>query len=137
MGSNNHGNLANQGDYFSLRDTERRYRSRLNENAPTTPRIRRDDNTGSVEQRRQFVKPSTFDGNTPWSDFKSHFEVCSELNGWTLNEKGMYLAVSLRGGAQGVLGILASYQRRDYLSLCKALEQIFAPSNQTIYTEHN
>ena len=130
-GSTNHGNLANQGDDFSLRDTEHRYQSRLNENAPPTPRIRRSGNTGSVEQRRQFVKPSTFDGNTSWSDFKSHFEVCSELNGWTHNEKGMYLAVSLRGNAQGVLGNLPSYEQRDYLSLCKALEQRFAPSNQT------
>jgi hypothetical protein len=43
----------------------------------------------------------------------------------------MYLAVSLRGNAQGVLGNLPSYEQRDFLYLCKALEQRFAPDNQT------
>ena len=45
-----------------------------------------------------------------------------------LMKKGV---VSLRGSAQGVLGNLPSYEQRDYRSLCKALEQRFAPSNQT------
>jgi hypothetical protein len=45
-----------------------------------------------------------FDGSTSWTNFKSHFEVCSELNEWSQNEKGMYLAISLRGNAQRVLG---------------------------------
>ena len=39
--------------------------------------------------------------------------------------------VSLRGSAQGVLGNLPSYEQHDYRSLCKALEQRFATSNQT------
>jgi hypothetical protein len=46
------------------------------------------------------VKPDKFDGSTSWVNFKSHFEICAELNGWTLTEKGMYLAVALRGQAQ-------------------------------------
>ena len=80
MGSTNQGHLANQCDHYSLRDTERRYQSRLNENAPANQEAEGVAITGSVEQRRQFTKPSTFDGSTSWSDFKSHFEVCSELN---------------------------------------------------------
>lgn len=56
----------------------------------------------SVDQKRNFIKPATFDGCTNWSDFKSHFEVCVELNCWSVNEKGMYLAVSLRGNAHEV-----------------------------------
>ena len=45
-----------------------------------------------------------------------------------LMKKGV---VSLKSSAQGVLGNLPSYEQRDYLSLCKALEQRFATSNQT------
>ena len=76
-------------------------------------------------------KPATFDGSTSWSDFKSHFDVFAELNGWSSQEKGMYLAVSLRGNAQGVLGNLPGADQRDYNALCIALEQRFAPTNQT------
>ena len=43
----------------------------------------------------------------------------------------MYLAVSLRGNAQGVLGNLPGAAQRDYNALCIALEQRFAPTNQT------
>jgi hypothetical protein len=41
------------------------------------------------------VKPDKFDGTAAWLDFKSHFDVCTELNGWPNSEKGMHLAVSL------------------------------------------
>lgn len=43
----------------------------------------------------------------------------------------MYLAVSLRGNSQGVLGNLPSYDQRNYDALCKALQQRFAITNQT------
>ena len=52
---------------------------------------------GSLDQKRHSIKPATFDGSTSWSDFRAHFEVCAELNCWSAREKGMYLAVSLRG----------------------------------------
>ncbi|MCG7870401.1 MAG: hypothetical protein JAY74_29030, partial [Candidatus Thiodiazotropha taylori] len=76
------------------------------------------------------IKPATFDGTGSWLDYKAHFDVCSQLNGWTENEKGMYLAVSLRGQAQGVFGNIAS-KSHDYSELVKALEDRFAPPNQT------
>ena len=65
-------------------------------------------------QKRNFVKCSTFDGTSSWSDFKSHFEVCAELNGWSVHEKGMHLAVSLRGNAQGVLSNLPANDQHNY-----------------------
>ena len=52
------------------------------------------------------------------------------LNRWTEREKGLYLAVSLRGEAQGVLGNLSSTHQHDYTLLVDALEERFAPSNQ-------
>jgi hypothetical protein len=119
------GNVVNQSDYGNQRKTGWRPNDR--QYSPFT----QSRPSGFVDHKRRFIKPSTFDGSTSWTDFKSHFEVCSELNGWSQNEKGMYLAVSLRGNAQGVLGNLPSYEQRDFLSLCKALEHGFAPGNQT------
>jgi hypothetical protein len=42
-----------------------------------------------------------------------------------------YLAVSLRGQAQGVLGNLPLESRQDFKELVKSLEERFSPSNQT------
>lgn len=50
------------------------------------------------------IKPATFDGSHSWIDYKSHFDACAAINNWSVREKGLYLAVSLRGAAQGVLG---------------------------------
>ena len=76
------------------------------------------------------IKPATFDGSGSWLDYKAHFDVCAELNGWSDKEKGMYLAVSLRGQAQGVFGNIGS-KSSDYPMLVAALEERFAPPNQT------
>ena len=40
---------------------------------------------------------------TSWLDYKSHFDACSRINLWSENEKGLYLAVALRGQVQGIL----------------------------------
>ena len=88
-----------------------------------------DVSTGNVSNRKN-VKPATYDGKSSWLDFKSHFEICAQLNEWDIHEKGMYLAVALRGGAQAVLGNLPVESHRNYDALCKALEDRYAPSNQ-------
>ena len=80
--------------------------------------------------RTTMIKPATFDGTGSWLDYKAHFETCSEINCWSYKEKGLYLAVALRGQAQGVYGNLAT-KTKDYDSLVKALEERFAPPNQT------
>jgi hypothetical protein len=56
---------------------------------------------GFDQRKNCNVKPDKFDGCTSWSDFKSRFDICT---GWTTEEKGIYLAVALRGRAQSVLG---------------------------------
>ena len=76
------------------------------------------------------MKPATYDGSVAWMDYKAHFDACAELNGWTDQQKGLYLSVSLRGQAQGVFGNLGS-GKHDYDDLIKALEERFAPPNQT------
>ena len=93
---------------------------------------RRPENIAHINKRKvDMVKPDKFDGSTSWVNFKSHFEIFAELNGWTLIEKGMYLAVALRGQAQSVLGNLPAEDKCNYRLLSKALEERFLPSNQT------
>ena len=75
------------------------------------------------------VKPATYDGSGNWLDYKAHFDVCAELNDWSDKQKGMYLAVSLRGQAQGVFGNIRN-KSYEYTDLVKALEERFAPPNQ-------
>ncbi|CAC5415144.1 unnamed protein product [Mytilus coruscus] len=49
------------------------------------------------------IKPSKYDGSTPWMDYLSHFEMCALVNMWS------------------------EYQK----DLVNALEERFAPSSQT------
>ncbi|KAH3862669.1 hypothetical protein DPMN_025642 [Dreissena polymorpha] len=92
--------------------TKRRSTSRLQAETPS--------------KERTAMRPATYDGSGSWSDYKAHFDACSELNRWTETEKGLYLAVSLRGQAQGVFGNL-SKQCNDYTELVIALQERFQP----------
>ena len=85
----------------------------------------------STSKPRNFVKPATYDGSSMWNDYLSHFESVGLLNEWTETEKGLYLAASLRGLAQGVLGNQPRDERQNYAKLVKALQDRFAPLNQT------
>lgn len=89
-----------------------------------SPKISTKGNFGSK------IKPATYDGTGHWADYKAHFDACAEINGWTEREKGLYLAVSLRGQAQGVFGNLAT-KSGSYKELSNALQERFAPPNQT------
>ena len=77
------------------------------------------------------TKPATYDGSTSWIDYRSHFDMCAELNNWTIQQKGLYLGVSLRGLAQGVLGNLPLEKQKDFEELSKALSERFSPESQT------
>ena len=76
-------------------------------------------------------KPATYDGISSWIDYKSHFDMVALVNNWTENQKGLYLAVSLRGQAQAVLGDLPTDVRSNFVTLVNALEERFAPTSQT------
>ena len=80
------------------------------------------------------VKPASFDGSTSWLDYKTHFDMCAELNGWNDKQKGLHLAVSLRGQAQGVLGNLPAGDRENFEKLAKALsERVLPESHPELY----
>ena len=53
--------------------------------------------------RKPCVYVDRYDGTTPWTDYKAHFETCAELNGWDDIEKANFLAASLKGRAQQIL----------------------------------
>ncbi len=89
-----------------------------------------DERTMNMRSGGAKMKPATYDGNASWPDYKAHFDACAEINGWNDREKGLYLAVSLRGQAQGVFGNL-SIRSNDYHLLVTALEERFSPPNQT------
>ena len=80
---------------------------------------------------KNFMKPATFDGSSSWIDYKSHFDMCAELNNLTHDQKGLYLGVSLRGLAQGVLGNLPTKDQKDFETLCNTLGERFSPGSQT------
>ena len=77
------------------------------------------------------MKPATSDGSTSWIDYRSHFDMYAELNSWTSQQRGLYLGVSLRGLAQGVLGNLPAKDQNDFEVLSKALGERFSPESQT------
>ncbi|OWF47727.1 hypothetical protein KP79_PYT26157 [Mizuhopecten yessoensis] len=91
-------------------------------------------NTDSNAKRKQkqpvTVKAATYDGTTSWIDYRSHFEACARINDWSHYEKGLHLAVALRGQAQGILGDLAVSQQQDFFSLINSLEERFSPPDQ-------
>lgn len=95
------------------------------------------DNQGEVQPNSKHfaekprVRPPTFDGSSSWTDYKVQFELLAELNGWGDTAQAIYLAASLRGAAQSVLGDLDDKRRRSYSALTAALGQRFGPENQT------
>ncbi|PJE78497.1 hypothetical protein CI610_02561 [invertebrate metagenome] len=146
-----HFNERNKEDNITCRDSNQRRSARLKEkehiSSYDSARVKRmnprtmldmddsdyEDQSPVRKHKTKFVsvKASTYDGTTPWRDYLSHFEACARINRWTEQEMGLYLAVSLRGQAQGILGDLPARKQEHYFSLITALEQRFAPPNQT------
>ena len=85
----------------------------------------------AVSSNRKTVSPDKFDGKTPLSNYLLHFEMCASLNGWTDREMANYLAVSLRGSAQGLLNSLHPAERDIYGCVVKALKDRFGTEGQT------
>ena len=82
-------------------------------------------------ERKLTVKPATYDGSSSWLDYKCYFEACANVNGWNQEKKGLFLALSLRGQAQAVLGDLPTDRGQHYETLVKSLRERFSPPNQT------
>ena len=83
------------------------------------------------QREKPCVRPSPYDGSTSWEDYKAQFELVTNLNQWDRRTKAAYLAVSLSGQAQAVLGDLDKTQRTSYTDLVVALDSRFGTSNRT------
>ena len=68
------------------------------------------------------MKPATYDGTGSWKDYKAHFGACARINKWNEEEKCLYLSVSMRGQAQGILGNLAE-ESNSFDQLMRVLEE--------------
>ena len=76
------------------------------------------------------IRPATFSGNTSWDDYLAQFELVAEINRWDDSMKATYLAVSLTGPAQAVLGDLQPKARKNFAELTDALAARFGTENQ-------
>ena len=77
------------------------------------------------------MKAPTFDGTSSWTDYLIQFEMMARTNQWDDNTKALCLAMNLRGAAQSVLGDLDEFSRYHFPSLVHAINQRFAPQNQS------
>lgn len=73
--------------------------------------------------------------NIRWFHCKSHFNACTCLYHWSEIENGTYLAVSLRGHAQRVLGNPRKTLQIDIKTLSNALEETFPELTKRNYIE--
>ena len=62
--------------------------------------------------RRPVVKPNNYDGKSNFENYKVHFELCSEINGWTDKEKLQFFLVQLQGEAVQFFRVYAQTLRR-------------------------
>lgn len=70
------------------------------------------------------IKPRTYNGETTWRDYRSHFDKICVINGWETT-KLQYLWVHLGGIALSFAGGLPSATDLSYEGLCNALEARF------------
>ena len=126
--------LIDHGENITQRRRNRSYSQ--NDGMPDL-RDERDTSPQRQPKKKIDIKPASFDGTNSWKDYKSHFDACAKINNWSIEEKELFLAVSLRGQAQGVLGDLHEDTNRHYYVLVKALEERFAPLNRQSFIECN
>ena len=84
----------------------------------------------SLSHRKERV-PDVFTGTKgSLKDWLRHFETCARWNGWDYAERGVNLAMSLRGNAQQVLGELSVHELEDFDAIKAALERRFDPAEK-------
>ena len=85
--------------------------------------------SGDPEQKRPVQKPPSFDGKSQREPYIAPFEIVAGMNQWNDEQKGNYLATSLKGSALSLLGDLPSDTRQDYKELVAALESRFGSAH--------
>ena len=80
-------------------------------------------------QGRRTIMPERYDGTTvELREYLNQFLVLTELNNWSEEEKGLYLASRLTGVARGILNDMAPGERTNFESLTQKLQERFEPA---------
>ncbi|KAG0714605.1 hypothetical protein GWK47_013784 [Chionoecetes opilio] len=75
-------------------------------------------------------KPQDFDGRVSLEAYLAQFELLAEAQGWSLWERAVQLASSLKGPAVKVLSLLTPVQRSSSTSIVAVLEQRYGHKHQ-------
>ena len=95
----------------------------------STPKSKGPKREGKV--KKPVVMPAKYDGSADLDEYLAHFDLCIVVNGWTRQQAGAFLGISLQGVARRLLAGLDPATESGYRKLRRALEQRFAPRNQT------
>ena len=80
------------------------------------------------------VVPEKFDGTTDFDTWVSNFECVSTINGWTNDEKRLWMCVSLKGRAHVAYNCFDHETQKSYDAVKAALQERFEPQwKSTIY----
>lgn len=77
--------------------------------------------------KKPVAVPDRFDGSTPIDSYEKHFKSCSFINQWDGDDEAYFLAASLKGAAQAVLGGMAEADLKSYDAAMAALRDRFEP----------
>ena len=77
------------------------------------------------------VQPDNYDGSKSFEDWLTNLNLCSQINGWSLEQKTKFLAVRLRGPALQVYTDLADSSKLDFSAIVNALKDRFSPQGQS------
>ncbi|KAJ8936427.1 hypothetical protein NQ318_019492 [Aromia moschata] len=73
------------------------------------------------------MKPPEFDGKSSWGNYFRQFEAAAKVNGWSLTEKA--IALALRGDATDILQTLSLEEQEDYHKLVRRLEMRYGEAH--------
>lgn len=76
------------------------------------------------------VMPGKFDGTGHLTEYLAHFELCRQASGWDDAKAGVFLGLSLTGGARRLLTGIEPASEKGFLHLKNALIARFQPPNQ-------
>ena len=76
-------------------------------------------------------EPPKYDGKSSWEAFLEQFEIAAKLDGWSDEQKALFLATSLRGNATLILRNISGNERGDYAKLVAALSSRFGITHQS------
>lgn len=80
--------------------------------------------------RRPVVKPKDYDGKSNFEDYKVHFELCSDINGWKEKEKLQFFLVQLQGEAVQFYRDMPDSAKADYQKVCDLFQVRFGSHGQ-------